>query len=269
MLTAEMIKTFKIQGYVKGPKILTDEQVDVLRNEVLRVIAERDNKQITQPVLCHNMGGSEQTPVWQIVNIWMASEPFRKLVLSDTVASLVANLIDAKELRIWHDQIQYKPAAGGGVNMWHQDSPYWGILTPKDQQVTAWVALDDVDVDNGCMKMVPGSQHWGNTIEFLHTLKEFDDMENVHEFQGNPVTVKTCPVRKGEVHFHHSLTWHGSGRNMSGRPRRAIALHFLTDQSRYIADGNHVMRKFVNVGDGEVLKGDAFPLVWLSEQATV
>jgi phytanoyl-CoA hydroxylase len=268
-LTAEQIATFKSRGYVKGPKILSDQQVDVLRDEVLRVIAERDKTGQPQPVLCHNMSGKADSPLWQIVNIWMASEPFKQLVTSDIVASLVAQLIDAKELRVWHDQIQYKPAAGGGVNMWHQDSPYWGILTPKDQQVTAWVALDDVDVDNGCMKMVPNSQHWGNTIEFLHTLKEFDDMEKVGEFQGNKVEVLPCPVKKGEVHFHHSLTWHGSGRNLSGRPRRAIALHFLTDQSRYAGGGGHVMKQFVNVKDGEVLKGDAFPLVWTAETAAV
>jgi len=266
MLTREMIQTFKEQGYVKGPKVLNDEQVDALRDEVLRVIDQRERTDIAQPVLCHNISSSASTPLWQIVNIWMASEPFRSLVLSDTVASLVAELIDARELRIWHDQIQYKPASGGGVNMWHQDSPYWGILIPKDQQVTAWVALDDVDVDNGCMKMVPRSQHWGNAIDYLHTLKEFDEMEGIHEFQGNKVEVKACPVRKGEVHFHHSLTWHGSGKNMSGRPRRAIALHFLTEQSRYLGTGNHVMRPFVKVADGEVLKGDAFPLVWAAER---
>lgn len=262
MLTAEQIATFKSRGYVKGPKILSDEQVDVLRDEVLRVIADRERADRTQPVLCHNMNRDNTAPVWQIVNIWMASEPFRQLVLGDIVAPLVAQLIDAKELRIWHDQIQYKPAGGGGVNMWHQDSPYWGILTPKDQQVTAWIALDDVDVDNGCMKMVPGSQHWGNTIKFLQTLKDFDDMEKITEFQGRKVEVLACPVRKGEVHFHHSLTWHGSGRNMSGRPRRAIALHFLTEQSRYIAGGGHVMKQFVHVNDGDVVTGKAFPLVW-------
>ncbi len=88
MLTREMIQTFKSQGYVKGPKILSDEQVEVLRDEVLRVIAERENNSRPQPVLCHNMSGKPEQPLWQIVNIWMASEPFRQLVLSDTVASL-------------------------------------------------------------------------------------------------------------------------------------------------------------------------------------
>src|SRR5690606_23455605 len=112
MLTAEQIRTFKTRGYVKGPKILSDEQTDVLREEVLRVIADRDKKDQPQPVLCHNMSGNADAPVWQVVNIWMASEPFKQRGTSDVVASLVAELIDAKELRIWHDQIQYKPASG-------------------------------------------------------------------------------------------------------------------------------------------------------------
>jgi len=263
MLTESQVKTFQDQGYVRGPRILDDAQIAVLQDEVLRVIDQRDRRDQPQPVLCHNMGTSETTQLWQIVNIWMASIPFRELVLSDTVGKLVAQLMPTtKELRVWHDQIQFKPAAVGGVNMWHQDSPYWGILTPKDQQVTAWVALDDVDVDNGCMKMVPRSQHWGNAIDYLHTLKNFDEMNDVKDYDGHAVEVKACPVRKGEIHFHHSLTWHGSGLNQSGRPRRAIALHFLTDQSRYVASKNHVMRQFVTVADGEVLKGDAFPLVW-------
>jgi len=235
---------------------------------VLRVIAERDDRSKPQPVLCHNMGGSAATPIWQIVNIWMASTPFRDLVLGETVGPLVAQLMPtANELRIWHDQIQYKPATSGGALAWHQDSPYWGILTPKDQQVTAWIALDDVDVDNGCMKMVPRSQHWGNAIDWLHTIKNFDDMEQVKEFEGHAVEVKACPVARGEIHFHHSLTWHGSGPNQSGRPRRAIALHFVTDQSRYLANKTHVMRPYVTVNDGEVLKGNAFPLVWSRETA--
>jgi ectoine hydroxylase-related dioxygenase (phytanoyl-CoA dioxygenase family) len=267
-LTPEQLATFADQGYVRGPRILTNDQIGLLQEETLRVIRDRDDASKPQPVLCHTLGGEGSAPVWQIVNIWMASEPFRELVTGDIVADLVAQLMPtAQELRVWHDQIQYKPAAVGGVNPWHQDSPYWGILTPKDQQVTAWVALDDVDEDNGCMKMVPRSQHWGNAIEFLHTIKNFDDMGKVKEFEGHPVEVKVCPVRRGEVHFHHSLTWHGSGMNKSGRPRRAIALHYVTDQSRYLADQNHLMRKYVTVGHMEVLKGDMFPLVWSREQA--
>lgn len=177
-LTPQQIQQFHDIGYLRGPKVLSDEQVEVLRAEVLRVIDDREKKGIAQPVLCHNLTGKADAVVWQIVNIWMASEAFKAVVTGDIVSSMIAQLTGANALRVWHDQIQYKPAGGGGVNMWHQDSPYWGILTPKHQQVTAWIALDDCDVENGCMKMVPGSHHWGpEAINYLHTLKTFDDME--------------------------------------------------------------------------------------------
>ena len=65
----------------------------------------------------------EDHPIWQIVNIWQASEPFRQLIHHPKITKGLAQLTGAKELRIWHDQIQYKPAAIGGVNMWHQDAP--------------------------------------------------------------------------------------------------------------------------------------------------
>ena len=263
MLTPAQIRQFHDVGYLRGPKVLADAEVEILREEVLRVIRDRGDASVPQPVLCHNLTTKADAVVWQIVNIWQASEPFRKVVSGDAVSAMVAQLTGANELRVWHDQIQYKPATEGGVNMWHQDSPYWGILTPKHQQVTAWIALDDVDEENGCMKMVPGSHHWGNAIEFLHTLKEFDQMElAVPIWHGHPVRVLACPVAKGEVHFHHSMTWHGSGANKSGRPRRAMAIHYATDQTKYLGSGAHVMKQFVTVADGEKLQGDVFPLVW-------
>ena len=42
----------------------------------------------------------------------------------------------------------------------------------------------------------------------------------------------------------------------------AIALHFMTDETRYVASGSHCMKPFVEVADGEVLQGKHFPLVW-------
>lgn len=257
MLTNEDVAKFKAEGYLKGGTVLSDEAVEVLRSEVLRVIDNRDAGGI-QPVLCRNLAQPE-SPVWQIVNIWEASEPFRDLIHNRIIAEEMAQLTGATSLRIFHDQIQYKPATTGGVNMWHQDAPLWPILGPMTE-VTAWVALDDVEEENGCMSMVPGSHRWGNHIDFLHTLKSFDQMPS--EFEDHPIEVRLCPVKKGEVHYHHALTWHGSNSNRSGRPRRAIAVHFMTQDTKFVESGDHVMKQFVHVSDGESITGDHFPLVY-------
>lgn len=259
MLTEAQIAQFHANGYVNGGQVLSDEEVEVLRSEVMRTIDERERDDVKQPILCRNLSRDTNSPVWQIVDIWMSSEPFHQLISNSKITKMMAQLTGAKELRIWHDQIQYKPAAIGGVNMWHQDAPYWPILAPMTE-VTAWVALDDADLENGCMSMVPGTHLWGNTIDFLHTLKDFNDMPNSYE--GREVKVMTCPVKKGHVHFHHALTWHGSSANVSGRPRRAIALHYMSQETRYVASGNHVMKPFVEVADGEKMRGKAFPMVY-------
>jgi ectoine hydroxylase-related dioxygenase (phytanoyl-CoA dioxygenase family) len=262
MLTNEQIAFFHANGYVNGGQVLSEAEVDTLRAEIDRVIADQNNPAVPQPVLLRNLSSSADSPVWQIVNIWEASEPFKRLIAHPQVVKGLAQLTEAVQLRIWHDQIQYKPAQIGGVNMWHQDAPYWPILAPMTE-VTGWVALDDVDEANGCMSMVPGSHLWGNHIGFLESLPNYDAMPT--EYQGHAVNVVRCPVKKGEVHYHHALTWHGSHANTSGRPRRAIALHYMTQDTRFVANGQHVMKQFVEVADGDIMHGAHFPLVYSAE----
>ncbi len=257
MLSAEQLEKFHRDGFLKGASVLSDAEVAVLQEETLRVIADQGDSTKPQPVMCHKFG-SEDRPIWQIVNIWEASPPFKDLVMKSQIAEEIAQLTGDQTIRLWHDQIQYKPAGVGGVNHWHQDGPYWPILTPKSQ-VTAWVALDDVDEENGCMRMVPGSHLWGDHVKFLESLPNFDAMPA--SYLDHPLTVHSCPVKKGEVHYHHALTWHGSGPNLSGRPRRAIALHYMTEDTKYLSTGDHPMKPFVHVADGEIIVGDHFPTV--------
>ena len=260
MLPPEKAAQFHENGFVRGACVLNDGFGEELRSELDRVIRETDQPGGRKPVHCRNLSGNDDAPVWQIVNIWEASDAFHRLIKDPTITGEIAQLTGAEELRLWHDQIQYKPAARGGVNMWHQDAPLWPIIRPMTQ-VTAWIALDDVDTDNGCMSMVPGSHHWGDHMAHLRTWKDYRT-DVPAEFEGHRVEVRLCPVAKGEVHYHHGLTWHGSHANTSGRPRRAIALHYMTGETRYVAAGNHVMKQFVEVADGEPLRGRHFPKVW-------
>ena len=262
MLTEAQVDEFGKQGYLSGGRVVDDAQVETLRDELARVIANKDRTDIKQPVLLRILGGTESAPVWQIVNIWEASEPFRDLHCNPVILEEMAQLTRAEELRIWHDQIQYKPAEVGGTTGWHQDAPLWPIIRPMTE-VSAWVALDDVDADNGCMSMVPGSHLWGNQMPFIRSLENYNAMPPA--FEDHPIAVVLRPVKKGEVHYHHALTWHGSHNNTSSRPRRAIAIHYMTHETRYEASGEHAMKPYVEVADGEILRGAHFPTVWVKK----
>lgn len=260
MLTAEQVAQYRRSGFVNGGPVLDDTEVEALQDEVLRVIEDRDNPDVPQPVLLHNMAGDEDHPIWQIVNIWQSSPAFERLIRNRTVGAMAAQLSGADELRIWHDQVQFKPKAQGGRLHWHQDSPLWRTLQPKMAQISAWIALDDAEADNGCMYMIPGSHKWGDRQEQLASMPDGTDLPE--SFEGHALHFVMCPVRKGHVHFHHSLTWHGSGTNHSDRPRRAIAIHFMTEETTFDAGGEHPMKRFIEVADGARLTGETFPLVW-------
>jgi ectoine hydroxylase-related dioxygenase (phytanoyl-CoA dioxygenase family) len=269
MLTDEQVAQFQQDGFLLGPRVLADAELDALRGELMHLVELGPDgipEGEPQPVLFRNMRRDGQGVVWQIVNIWEACPAFRRLAFHREIVQAIQQLTSAAELMVWHDQIQYKPAEIGGATNWHQDAPYWPIIKPMTM-VTAWVALDDVDADNGCMSMVPGSHLWGDQIPYLHSISGFDAIgEGFTPPNGSagPVKPRLCPVRAGEVHFHHSLTWHGSHENHSGRPRRAIAVHYMTGQTVYDASGNHPMKQFVSLDDGELMlrAGEAhFPIV--------
>ena len=139
MLSNAQVAEFHEAGYLNGGALLDDGHVEVLRAELERAIREQDREDVPQPVLLRNLGRNDAAPIWQIVNIWEASPPFKELLIMQKIVEEMAQLTEATELRIWHDQILYKPAEVGGTLGWHQDAPLWPIIRPMTE-VRAWVA---------------------------------------------------------------------------------------------------------------------------------
>jgi hypothetical protein len=283
VLKQEQIDQFHHDGFMNGGRILSDEQIEEYIGELARILDIGPNgfgEDDPKPVLFRdlsaggyetNENGGGPTPVWQIVNIWEASKAFEELIYHPSVAGAISQLTGFDDLQVWHDQIQYKPKSKGGALGWHQDAPLWPSIEPMTP-VSAWIPFDDADEENGCMWMVPGSHKWGDNNRYLrgfHHLKSLDEFGEI----GNDFTAPEHaevrelkavprPVKRGEVHFHHSLTWHGSPMNPSQRPRRAIAIHFMTSEARYTGRP-HAMQKFIEVEVGEPMlnAGPHFPVV--------
>ncbi|WP_256758903.1 phytanoyl-CoA dioxygenase family protein [Cohnella sp. WQ 127256] len=276
MLNESQLAEFEKNGFLKGGVVLSEEEVEALRNELDNVM---EGKSVTKPVLNHNLLGDEEAleekslydgmkmttneKVVQIVNIWMASDAFFKHAANPTICEEVAQLCQTDTLRIWHDQIQYKPPITGGPTAWHQDYPLWPIIQPADL-VSAWVALDDAVIENGCMWMVPGSHKWGNHQKHLASDKEFMPYHRHPELLPEGAEVKAVPfeIKKGQVGYHHSLTWHGSPNNRSELKRRAIAVHYMPGHTRYEPSSEHVMLSYVTVNPGDIMQGEHFPVVY-------
>jgi phytanoyl-CoA hydroxylase len=270
MLNAAQIEEFERNGFLKGGVVLDDSEVERLREELDLVM---EGKSVKQPVLNRNMKEGESPydgmkmvaneKVIQIVNIWMVSEAFLQHAGHSRICEEIAQLCKTDTLRIWHDQIQYKPPVTGGPTAWHQDHPLWPIIQPADL-VSAWVALDDAVIDNGCMWMVPGSHKWGDQQKYLASNEQFMPYHRKPELlpEGADLTAVPFEIKKGQVGYHHSLTWHGSPNNRSNMKRRAIAVHYMPGHTRYEPSGKHPMLPYVDIKQGDILAGEHFPVVY-------
>ena len=104
MLTQTQVDTFREKGFLLGNRVLSDEQVEELRTELARVIDDYEKPDVKQPVRIANLGGRQESPVWQIVNIWEASDAYHRLIYNPVIVEEIGQLTSATELRVWHDQ---------------------------------------------------------------------------------------------------------------------------------------------------------------------
>jgi ectoine hydroxylase-related dioxygenase (phytanoyl-CoA dioxygenase family) len=262
MLTEAQVQSFRENGYLNDRiRVLTDDQTKALRDRLYDVMAGRSQ---AKPEALRNLAGGgldSDKVVVQIVNIWEADDLFRAHLCHPVITEIVAQLMDTDTLRVWHDQIQYKPPVVGTSTGWHQDYPAWPILEPADL-ISCWVALEDATVENGCMRMVPRSHHWG-VHRGLGSSPEMQPTWNPEQVPGDEgVEVVPLEVPAGCAAFHHCLTWHGSPPNPSPRPRPAIAVHYMPGYTRFVPKGHHLIEHRVEVEPGEVLIGDYFPTVY-------
>lgn len=159
------------------------------------------------------------------------------LVRHPLIAACAARLAGVDEIRLWHDQLLYKPPElrlpeSGQVNVgWHTDRQYWRTCSSAEM-LTAWVPFHDVGAVEGSVSFVPGSHRWDEDVAlnfFDPDLSTLDHLRTDHQ-----VEVVATEIPRGAASFHHCRTIHGSGPNQSDRPRRSIAIHLQPGDNHFV-----------------------------------
>lgn len=169
-------------------------------------------------------GAAEADALRKLDNPHHVRPYFRELASDPALVSLVETLAGGPGVGVYFSQIFFKPPRGGGPKPAHQDNFYFGP-SDHDGVVTAWVALDDADEANGCLRYGVGS-HKGPILS--HTAPEGRPFDlQLAEADLAALDMRPAPVPKGGVAFHHGGTVHRSADNRSDRWRRACAFHYV------------------------------------------
>ncbi len=127
---------------------------------------------------------------------------------------------------------------------WHQDEYF---IPTRDHSLTAiWIALDDANVTNGCLWVLPGSHRAG----VIYPEREIDDLRfdcttEAYQFPYRDEDSVPLEVSAGAAVIFDGYLLHRSLPNRApGSLRRAVANHYMSAQSllpwRPPRDGEHM-----------------------------
>jgi hypothetical protein len=125
---------------------------------------------------------------------------------------------------------------------WHQDLTYWG-LDPA-YAITAWIALDDSDVENGCMRVIPESHRQG-IVEHTTSSARGNLLNRNQAIRKDKIDESRAVdlvLRAGQASLHHGELFHASNPNRSTRRRCGLAVRYTHPGVKPIPDAKATTR---------------------------
>jgi len=234
VLTPEQIARYREEGVLVVDNAVTASQLERMRDEISGWVEQ--SRSFDHPFGPPTIDGrprfdlrAEHRPdapaLRRVNNPSDISSAFEDVMLHAAMVDMVADLI-GPDVKFHHCKINLKLPGTDTEVGFHQDFAY----TPhtNDDLVTALVMLDDMTLDNGCLRVIPGS-HKGSTHSHYekNQFRGFISPEAMREMEAEEVPITGTA---GSVCLMHTRLVHGSRPNRSERPRGLyIAVYSAAD----------------------------------------
>jgi ectoine hydroxylase-related dioxygenase (phytanoyl-CoA dioxygenase family) len=228
---------FEREGYVVARGLFSADEVERLKSHYMRLRAQGSYPGDSAGVARAGVPEESPDPLkkyprmihmhrWDDVSLRWMIDPRLRVALTQLLG---------REPYAVQTMLYFKPAGARGQAM-HQDQYY--LRVQPGTCMAAWMALDDCDEANGCLKVVPGTQDLPVLCtERANTVESFTDTT-----VPIPPGKKIVPVlmAPGDVFFFNGSLIHGSGPNFStDRFRRSLIGHYIAGEAAQVAKFYH------------------------------
>ena len=225
-LTEQQVNQFKLNGFLVVEDVLSADEVEALAAHTDLIAAGKvphipeTSIQLEQVYRDGGQPVADQVlAARKLFNLAVYDQEMWHHASNPKIVDIITDLLGTDDIKLYGDQLFMKAPATGTEQPWHQDSASWRDIFPMDL-VTAWTAIDQAMVENGCLNFVPGTHSWGMMRR-----------EQLAWFLGDLGTgqwpIVPAPLRSGSISFHHSLVLHQSNKNLSSKRRRGYAVHYM------------------------------------------
>jgi len=216
-LSTEAVERFHTTGYLGPFRVCSEEQMEEYRSRVETAI-ERDGPHGDPHMYRH----LDSAAVYQL-----CSHP---AVVGRLQAVLGENLL------LWASTLFNKRPGGDGIP-WHQDTAYFDVEPPVT--VTAWIALTEATVDNGCLQMIPGT-HREHVPHIESESNSHFDLVAEPEYvpEKRALDIELSP---GEAVLFNERVLHRSHPNTASAPRLGLSARVTVPFARINTDDPKIL----------------------------
>lgn len=211
-------KSFQEEGYMILERVLPEDQLDLLREEVNVAIEDMHKEMDAKGT--DTLGINHRGKRYFAPHRYRQTAPF----VFGEIMKQVCEATLGSNAHLFLDQYVVKAAEKGMSFGWHQDSGY--LENPyHDPYITCWTTLDDVTVENGTVYLLPYS-HCGIHTWVRH-IKDPETNDMVGYFGDDPGIPVIVPA--GSIAIFSSLVFHRSGMNTTPNMRRVYLTQYSAD----------------------------------------
>ena len=213
-LSDEHVQSFYDQGYICAGSVLTHHGLAQMREEAMEAWDE-ENREF------------DESQTWLknslLTNIHRRSNFIRRYYYHGPFVDVAEQLV-GPNLKGVTSQLSFKLRGNTKIAPWHQDNGY-GELDPYTA-ITCITALDDTDVESGCLWIIPGGHRLGQIdVSDQLTVESKEAMVEV-SIDMDETSAIPMPMKAGESLIFHGWMPHKSLGNTSNRDRRLLFLRY-------------------------------------------
>ncbi|MEI6540326.1 MAG: phytanoyl-CoA dioxygenase family protein [Planctomycetota bacterium] len=213
-LSHKQVEGYNTSGFIRPVEIYTSDEMVAIRHYFDQLL----EKTIAS-------GGNS----YSISTAHMKYGGVYDILTNQRIIECVADLL-GEDVVAWGSHFFCKMPGDGRAVAWHQDASYWP-LTPS-HAVTVWLAIDDADLDNGCMKFIGGSHHSGHLTYRKSSPEEHNVLDQTVPNAESYGEIVLDDLKAGQASIHNDLLLHGSDANMSTRRRCGLTLRYAATHVR-------------------------------------
>ncbi len=220
MINAKDVEFYRENGYLLVENVLDPATLTRMRKVIADLVAKAAGVQTHNDIYDLEPTHTPENPRVRRIKTPHKVDPFFMDVVRQPGMTSILKALLGKDIRLHGSKLNVKAPKYGSPVEWHQD---WAFYPHTNDDILAiGVMLDDVELENGPLLVMPGSHRINKVWDHHLDGRLVGAMDPTKTPELDYSKAVACVGKAGSCSFHHVRMVHGSAQNTSEKPRQLL-----------------------------------------------